>query len=90
MVARRCAELKRQSYFLLAETNCAAAWSTASCFFSNFYLGMFENQQGCPQKAVWGHAFGAAEQAAGGNPAQTVARQRIQLILRYLETVQEK
>ena len=51
---------------------------------------MFENQQGCHQKAVWGYAFGAGEQAADGNPAQTVARQRIQLILRYLETVQEK
>jgi hypothetical protein len=51
---------------------------------------MFENQQGCPQKAIWGRAFGATEQAAGGNPAQTVARQCIQLILRYLETVQEK
>jgi hypothetical protein len=45
---------------------------------------------GSPQKPVWGHVFGAGEQAAGGNPAQTVARQRIQLILRYLETIQEK
>jgi hypothetical protein len=51
---------------------------------------MFENQQGCPQKAVWGHAFLRGELAAGGNPAQAVARQRIQLILRYLETVQAK
>jgi cytochrome c553 len=45
---------------------------------------------GSAQKPVWGHVFGAGERAAGGQPAQTVARQRIQLILRYLETVQEK
>jgi hypothetical protein len=42
------------------------------------------------QRSPEGIGVGAGEQAAGGNPAQTVARQRIQLILRYLETVQEK
>jgi hypothetical protein len=35
--------------------------------------------------------FGAAEHAAGGNPGpQTVASERIQLILQCLETIQEK
>ena len=45
---------------------------------------------GSRQKPVWGHQFGAGEEAAGGNPAPTVARERIQLILRYLNTIQEK
>src|SRR5271166_4875491 len=45
---------------------------------------------GSAQKPVWGHVFGAAEHAAGGNPEQTVARQRMQLILQYLEGIQEK
>jgi hypothetical protein len=36
---------------------------------------------GSAQKPVWGHVFGAGEHAAGGNPEQTVARQRMQLIL---------
>jgi len=45
---------------------------------------------GSAQKPVWGHVFGAGEHAAGGNPQQTIARQRIQLILQYLETIQEK
>ena len=45
---------------------------------------------GSAQKPVWGHVFGAGEHAAGGNPEQTVARQRMQLILRYLEGIQEK
>lgn len=48
---------------------------------------------GSAQQPVWGHTFGAGEQAAGGNPGgaqQGVGRQRIQLILQYLETVQEK
>jgi len=45
---------------------------------------------GSPQNPVWGHVFGAGEHAAGGNPEQTVARQRIQLIVRYLESIQEK
>jgi hypothetical protein len=45
---------------------------------------------GSPKSRFGGHAFGTGEQAAGGNPAQTVARERIQLILHYLETIQEK
>jgi mono/diheme cytochrome c family protein len=45
---------------------------------------------GTRQKPVWGHEFGAAEEAAGNNAAPTVARERIQLILRYLESIQEK
>jgi mono/diheme cytochrome c family protein len=45
---------------------------------------------GTKQKPVWGHTFGAGERAAGGNPAQTVARQRMQLIMQYLESIQEK
>jgi hypothetical protein len=36
---------------------------------------------GSAQKPVWGHVFGADVHAAGGNPEQTVARQRMQLIL---------
>jgi hypothetical protein len=36
---------------------------------------------GSAQKPVWRHVFGAGEHAAGGNPEQTVARQRMQLIL---------
>ncbi len=45
---------------------------------------------GSRQKPVWGHQFGAGEQAAGGNVSPTVARERIQLILRYLSSIQEK
>jgi mono/diheme cytochrome c family protein len=45
---------------------------------------------GTRQKPVWGHQFGAGEEAAGGNVAPTVARERIQLILRYLDSIQEK
>ena len=45
---------------------------------------------GTRQKPVWGHEFGAGEEAAGGNVAPTVARERIQLILRYLNSIQEK
>ena len=45
---------------------------------------------GSAEKPVWGHVFGAAEHAAGGNPQQTVGRQRMQLILQFLEGVQEK
>ena len=45
---------------------------------------------GSRQKPVWGHQFGAGEEAAGGNVAPTVARERIQLILRYLNSIQEK
>jgi mono/diheme cytochrome c family protein len=45
---------------------------------------------GTRQKPVWGHQFGAGEEAAGGNAAPTVARERIQLILRYLSSIQEK
>jgi len=45
---------------------------------------------GSAQKPVWGHVFGAGEHAAGGNPEQTIARQRMQLILQYLEGIQEK
>lgn len=45
---------------------------------------------GTGQKPVWGHEFGAGEEAAGGNPAPTVARERIQLIIRYLSSIQEK
>jgi mono/diheme cytochrome c family protein len=39
---------------------------------------------------VWGHRFGAAEEAAGGNAAPTVARERMDLIIRYLNSIQEK
>jgi hypothetical protein len=42
------------------------------------------------QKPVWGHQFGAGEGAAGGNVTPTIARERIQLILRYLDSIQEK
>jgi cytochrome c553 len=48
---------------------------------------------GSAKHPVWGHAFGAAEAAAGGNPGgqqQGVGRQRIQLLMQYLQTVQEK
>ena len=46
---------------------------------------------GSAKQPVWGHAFGAGEYTAGGNPGpQTVASERIQLILRYLESIQEK
>jgi mono/diheme cytochrome c family protein len=45
---------------------------------------------GTPQMPVWGHEFGGAEKAAGGNAAPTVARERIQLIIRYLSSIQEK
>jgi mono/diheme cytochrome c family protein len=46
---------------------------------------------GSAQQPVWGHTFGAGESAAGGNPGpQTIASQRIQLIMQYLETIQEK
>src|ERR1700737_4782259 len=46
---------------------------------------------GSAKQPVWGHVFGAGEYAAGGNPGpQTVADQRIQLIMQYLETIQEK
>ena len=45
---------------------------------------------GSRQKPVWGHEFGAGEEAAGGNVAPTVARERIQLIIRYLSSIQEK
>jgi mono/diheme cytochrome c family protein len=45
---------------------------------------------GSRQKPVWGHPFGAGEEAAGGNAAPTVARERIELILRYLNSIQEK
>jgi mono/diheme cytochrome c family protein len=45
---------------------------------------------GSRQKPVWGHPFGAGEEAAGGNAAPTVARERIELLLRYLNSIQEK
>ena len=45
---------------------------------------------GSARQPVWGHVFGAGEHAAGGNPQQTVARQRIQLIVQYLEGIQAK
>jgi hypothetical protein len=39
---------------------------------------------GTAQKLVWGHVFGAAEHAAGGNPQKTVGHHRMQLIIGYL------
>jgi cytochrome c553 len=45
---------------------------------------------GSRQKPVWGHQFGGGEQAAGNNAAPTVARERIQLIIRFLSSIQEK
>jgi hypothetical protein len=45
---------------------------------------------GTRQTPVWGHQFGAGEEAADGNVAPTVARERIQLILRYLNSIQQK
>jgi cytochrome c553 len=45
---------------------------------------------GSRQNPVWGHQFGAAEKAAGGNVAPTIARERIQLIVQYLNSIQEK
>jgi mono/diheme cytochrome c family protein len=45
---------------------------------------------GSRQKPVWGHPFGAGEETAGGNAAPTVARERIELLLRYLNSIQEK
>jgi mono/diheme cytochrome c family protein len=45
---------------------------------------------GTREMPVWGHKFGAAEEAAGGQPTQTVGRERIQLLLEYLNKIQEK
>lgn len=46
---------------------------------------------GSAKQPVWGHTFGAGESAAGGNPGpQTVASQRIRLIIQYLESIQQK
>jgi mono/diheme cytochrome c family protein len=45
---------------------------------------------GSRQNPVWGHQFGAGEKAAGGNVAPTIARERIQLIVQYLNSIQEK
>jgi mono/diheme cytochrome c family protein len=45
---------------------------------------------GSRQTPVWGHEFGAGERTAGGHVSPTVARERIQLIIRYLESIQEK
>jgi mono/diheme cytochrome c family protein len=45
---------------------------------------------GSRQNPVWGHQFGAGEKAAGGNVAPTVARERIQLIVQYINSIQEK
>jgi hypothetical protein len=39
---------------------------------------------------IWGERFGEAARAAGSNPAPTIASQRIQLLLQYLNTIQEK
>jgi mono/diheme cytochrome c family protein len=39
---------------------------------------------------IWGERFGAASRAAGSNVAPSVARQRIQLLLQYLNSIQEK
>lgn len=39
---------------------------------------------------IWGERFAAASRAAGSNPAPTIASQRIQLLLQYLNTIQEK
>jgi mono/diheme cytochrome c family protein len=45
---------------------------------------------GSRQNPVWGRQFGAGEKAAGGNVAPTIARERIQLIVQYLNSIQEK
>ncbi len=39
---------------------------------------------------IWGERFAAASRAAGSNPAPTIASQRIQLLLQFLNTIQEK
>ncbi len=39
---------------------------------------------------VWGQRFGEAEEAAGQPVAQTAVRERIQLLLQYLNRIQEK
>lgn len=65
-------------------------------FPSGRVTGILNGSQAIPahgsaKHPVWGHAFGAGESAAGGNPGpQTVASERIQLIMQYLQTIQEK
>ena len=39
---------------------------------------------------VWGERFGEAGEAAGSHVSQTAARQRIQLLITYLNSIQEK
>ena len=46
---------------------------------------------GPPDMPVWGERFGEAEAPTGGSPVeQNAIRQRIQLLLRYLNHIQEK
>ena len=46
---------------------------------------------GTPDMPIWGERFGTAEAPAGGSPVeQTAVRERIQLLLRYLNSIQEK
>lgn len=39
---------------------------------------------------VWGQRFGQAEEAAGQQTSQTAIREQIQLLLEYLEKIQQK
>ena len=46
---------------------------------------------GPPDMTVWGERFGEVEAPTGGSPVeQTEIRQRIQLLIRYIDHIQEK
>lgn len=45
---------------------------------------------GRPDMPVWGHRFGAASRAAGSPVTNTIASERIHLIVQYLYKIQEK
>lgn len=45
---------------------------------------------GTREMPVWGERFGAASRAAGSNAAPTIASERVQLLLQYLNKIQEK
>jgi len=45
---------------------------------------------GTPDMPIWGERFGEEGEAAGSHVGQTAARERIQLLIQYLESIQEK
>jgi len=45
---------------------------------------------GTPDMPIWGERFGEAGEAAGSHVGQTAARERIQLLITYLNSIQEK